>query len=515
MMSTGYISTLLSVFLTININGQPPDWPYRPTFHFVPNPPGWMQDMSGPFYDANTKLYHIMPDITQPLQWGHAISTDLLHWKNLPIAITNTESYDKGGVFTGSVTIVNGEPIAMYSVSTNNRMCLSRPTDTNDVNLTKWTQYDTCVLNAPQDGPMGRDPITSWTTDNGTTWVFAYATQGPGKNGGAVTYKTRDWINWQRAHFLSYSNYTGGWECPDFFELSIKEQSDGISHVMKVSKQGKDYWAVGTYDAETTEFIPYDGKTHNEAWDCTDCIFDYGNLYASKSFYDAKNDRQILWGWVTEQRNCNNLTALGWCGAQILPREIKLLSADNSPTGIPRILTYPIEEFNSLRIESTKFEMNNVTINEGQIMFLDENKIRGDTLDIEVKWRSGGDCQVWVLSNDDGSLKTRIGVNFKDVPNVGTFYMDSVDGVFRQHLVPGWNAMDPITLRIIVDHSIMNVFVNDGITVCSQRYYPKYTDFKVALMMWNHGNASDKCIVDSFTAYNVSAALEPPNISKS
>eukprot|EP00483_Globobulimina_turgida_P004267 UN04276 len=234
----------------------------------------------------------------------------------------------------------------MYSVFSNDKMCLAFPTDSaNDVNLTKWTQYSqNCVLNAPKDGPYGRDPITSWTTDNGKTWTFAYATQGPHSNGGAVTYQTTDWKKWTRKNFLSYSNYSGGWECPDFFELSSKEKADGITHVMKVSKQGKDYWAIGTYNTDTTKFIPYDGKSHNEAWNCKNCIFDYGDLYASKSFHDGKNDRQILFGWLIEERNCDNLTTLAWCGAQILPREIKLLSADNSSTGTPRIITWPIEK---------------------------------------------------------------------------------------------------------------------------------------------------------------------------
>ena len=280
---------------------------------------------------------------------------------------------------------------------------------------------------------------------------------------------------------------------------------------MKVSKQGKDWWAVGKYDNTTTEFIPYDGKTHNEAWSCTDCIFDYGDLYASKSFHDGKNDRQILFGWMTEQRDCSNMTAVKWCGAQILPREIKLLSADNSPTGTPRILTWPIAEFDTLRTSSTKYEVNNITLKEGQTMFLDDTKIGGNTLDIELTWSGGGDCAIWVLSNENGTLKTRIGVNFDNVPFAGYLYIDTVGGAgVAQHPVTGWNAKDPINVRIIVDHSIINVFVNGGISVQSQRYYPEYSDFKVALAMWNHGNTDDRCVLQSLNAWNVSASLQPP-----
>ena len=72
----------------------------------------------------------------------------------------------------------------------------------------------------------------------------AYATQGPGSNGAAVTFTTSDWKTWRRNEKpLTYSNTSGGWECPDFFLLPESQQSDGITHVAKASKQGKDWWA--------------------------------------------------------------------------------------------------------------------------------------------------------------------------------------------------------------------------------------------------------------------------------
>ena len=115
--------------------------------------------------------------------WGHAISNDLLHWKNLPIAISNDEPYDAGGVFTGSTTLINNDtlPIIMYVNSKLNKWCIAYPNNTNDVNLTQWTNYnDNCVLNAPNDCPNGDDgaPTTSWTVDNGKTWIMAYAVSG-------------------------------------------------------------------------------------------------------------------------------------------------------------------------------------------------------------------------------------------------------------------------------------------------------------------------------------------------
>ena len=129
---------------------------------------------TGPFYDARSGIYHLMFQYKTPRTWGHAISKDLLHWENLPIAINNDESYDSGGVFTGSTTVLtDGTPVAMYSVSTNNKMCIAYPSNENDVNLTQWTDYaNNCILNANTSVPDGRDPTTSWTTDSGKTWTF-------------------------------------------------------------------------------------------------------------------------------------------------------------------------------------------------------------------------------------------------------------------------------------------------------------------------------------------------------
>ncbi len=58
--------------------------------------PNYRNDPNGPFYDAKSGIYHLMFQYKTPRTWGHAISTDLLHWQNLPIAINNDETYDKG-----------------------------------------------------------------------------------------------------------------------------------------------------------------------------------------------------------------------------------------------------------------------------------------------------------------------------------------------------------------------------------------------------------------------------------
>jgi beta-fructofuranosidase len=48
--------------------------------------------------------------------WGHVVSNDLVHWLELPVAITPDSYYDYDGVFSGSATLLNnGTPIIVYT----------------------------------------------------------------------------------------------------------------------------------------------------------------------------------------------------------------------------------------------------------------------------------------------------------------------------------------------------------------------------------------------------------------
>ena len=63
----------------------------RPQFHFMP-PSDWMNDPNGPIYFKGNyhMFYQYNPNMLQgwgPFAWGHAISTDMVHWKHLPVAI--------------------------------------------------------------------------------------------------------------------------------------------------------------------------------------------------------------------------------------------------------------------------------------------------------------------------------------------------------------------------------------------------------------------------------------------
>ena len=93
--------------------------PYRPQHHFTPAR-GRLGDPLGLFFDGT---YHIFfqyhpgeqPD-WNPQAWGHTVSRDLVHWKELPVAIAPTEgAYDKDGCFSGSIVEHEGLFHAFYT----------------------------------------------------------------------------------------------------------------------------------------------------------------------------------------------------------------------------------------------------------------------------------------------------------------------------------------------------------------------------------------------------------------
>jgi Glycosyl hydrolases family 32 N-terminal domain len=114
------------------------------------------------------------------------------------------------------------------------------------------------------------------------------------------------------------------WECPDFFpvSLSCKDGLDPsvntgkIKHVLKVGlmKTLQDYYLLGMYDEKTDTFIPDEGYEDDyRTWP----MIDYGHVYASKSFFDAKKNRRIVWSWVNESDSEADDVERGWSGIQV------------------------------------------------------------------------------------------------------------------------------------------------------------------------------------------------------
>ena len=91
----------------------------RPCFHLTPMS-GWMNDPNGfSFYDGKYHMfyqYNPYSSTWDRMHWGHAVSSDLLHWEYLPAALAPDETYDEGGCFSGSAAVMpDGRMLLMYT----------------------------------------------------------------------------------------------------------------------------------------------------------------------------------------------------------------------------------------------------------------------------------------------------------------------------------------------------------------------------------------------------------------
>lgn len=288
----------------------------HPQFHVGPAT-NWLNDPNGPMYDPKHKLYHLFWQynpwgaVWGNMSWGHAVSTDLAHWSHLPVAMYNDKPYDVDGVYSGSVTMVEGVPMATYTCVGPNgqRQCLAWPTNMSDPYYTNWTKSpQNPIISKLPPGCNGdfRDDTTAWKDSATNQWLMGVGAN-LGGNASIVLYRSKDFKSWSLSNVLWQAPGAGMWECPDFFPL---DGSNGL-YVAKHSSGGQDWYAIGHYDTTSHTFTPDVA---------TDTLYDAGHFYASKTFRDPVGAQQVLWGWVSEEDSSG--PSRGWQGCESLPRAI-------------------------------------------------------------------------------------------------------------------------------------------------------------------------------------------------
>lgn len=263
--------------------------------------------------------------------WAHSVSTDMINWKSLDPAIYPSKPFDQYGCWSGSATILPGnKPIILYTgiVDQNQTQVQNYaiPADYSDPYLREWVKPDNNPLVSADVGVNGsafRDPTTAWWGKDGH-WRMVVGSR-RGQRGLVYLYRSRDFMKWTKAqHPLHSSARSGMWECPDFYPVSLDGETGletsviegNIRHVFKVSLDltRYDYYTIGTYSREKDRYVP--DNTSVDSW--AGLRYDYGNFYASKTFYDAGKNRRILWGWANESDTAQEDVQKGWAGVQVV-----------------------------------------------------------------------------------------------------------------------------------------------------------------------------------------------------
>ncbi len=253
------------------------DEQHRPQFHYSP-PKMWMNDPNGMvYYDGEYHLfYQHNPDETVwgPMHWGHAVSEDLVHWQNLPIALYPDE---KGMIFSGSAVVdkdntagfKTGEEDVLVAIFTHHNMEMEQAGESdlfqyqsiaysNDRGRS-WTKYQGNPVIANPGIRDFRDPKVFWHEPS-QRWVMILASFDRVKIYNSLNLK--DWT--ESSEFgEDWGSHTGVWECPDLIEVDVNGNPRDKKWLMIVSVgsggpnggSGTQYF-VGDFDGETFKLDP-------------------------------------------------------------------------------------------------------------------------------------------------------------------------------------------------------------------------------------------------------------------
>ncbi|XP_075112270.1 beta-fructofuranosidase, insoluble isoenzyme CWINV1-like isoform X1 [Nicotiana tabacum] len=547
----------ISLFEAASHEIETSDQIYRTAFHFQPAK-YWM---NGPMIYMG--IYHFFyqynPYDAQfgNIVWGHSTSTDLVNWTPQPPALLRSEPYDFKGCFSGSTTILSGgKPAILYTgvdFSDIQVQNLAVPKNLLDPYLIEWVKSPFNPIITPNsvnkiDGQNFRDPTTAWLNPTDGYWRMVVGNK-KNDTGIGLLYKSKNFIDWiqteQPLHFL---NNSGMLECPDFFPVSTISQigldtssmGTNVKHVFKASVANSDYYTIGKYDPNKDIFIP-----DNESLDIgLGFRYDYGKYYASKTFFDSATNRRILFGWVNESvNNLDDINSIrGWAGLQGIPRRIWLQKSGN------QLLQWPIVEIEKLRMNNPVVEGNTVLMS-GSVREI--SGVTATQADVEISFaaKTLEKAEIWeanwtnpqkicsikgatvkggigpfgllVLASDDMQEYTAIFFRIFKGENNNNFIVLMCSDQSRSSLhLPSSDYdkttygaflnVDPVqeklSLRTLIDHSIVESFGGEGKACITARVYPTNLAVDGGTHLYVFNNGSENVDISNLTAWSMKTA---------
>ena len=292
----------------------------RPQLRFS-QPYGWSNDPNGLVYhDGKYHLFYQsnpFSRISGEMYWGHAISTDLIHWTQLPLAL-HPHTMALGHCFSGSANVdIDNKTMIIAFTDTDKGECLAR--STNDGY--KWTCDEMPIIKH-----IGRDPKLIRYNDH---WVIVVYEQMVDDDKFGF-YISDDLNKWELTGYLS-----GFRECPEMIKLYV----DDTTNEKWVIFGADSLYMIGEFNGKM--FIP----DHENKYK-----LHYGCFQASQCFNNTTNNRAIQIGWVAI-----DMLNMPFNQAFSLPLELSLKTTND---GI-RLHAEPIKEIDCLRnkFQSIKHQM--------------------------------------------------------------------------------------------------------------------------------------------------------------
>src|SRR5512133_157164 len=323
---------------------------YRPAFHFSPER-NWTNDPNGlVFLGSEYHLfyqYNPFGDVWGHMSWGHAVSHDLVSWRQLPVAL-----HEENGImiFSGSAVVdwkntsgfgKNGVP-PLVAIYTGNRpglqsQNLAYSTDSGRT----WTKYpENPVLDIHE--AEFRDPMVFWYART-SHWVMVVSMA---KEHRIRFYSSANLKAWKLTGEFGPAGATNvpNWECPNLFTLKDPRGVQKWVLVVGVGKGGPakgsaTQYFVGDFDGE--KFVN-DNPAQKTLW------VDFGaDFYAAQTWSEIPKDdgRRIILAWLNNWDYADKVPTHPWRGQMTFPRKLGLTDTEN---GLCLTQT-PVREIESLR----------------------------------------------------------------------------------------------------------------------------------------------------------------------
>jgi len=454
---------------------------YRPQIHYTPAQ-NWINDPNGMVYADG--VYHLFYQYNPQgndwgnMSWGHATSTDLIHWTEQPVALTRDAL---GAIFSGSCVVI-APPTAPAGASIENATTIVPPSggeegaivafytsagETGDVQGKQqqsmaystdggknFTRYEGNPVIKNDDDNL-RDPKVFWHEPS-KRWIMALA---KGWKMGVEFYGSTDLKSWQ--HLSTFFTELKGrpslqWECPDLIQMG-----DKWVLLVSVNPGGP---LVGSGMMYFTG--QFDGTTFTADEREYPLWLDYGmDNYAGVTWSNTA-DRHIMIGWMNNWSYSGAVPCSPWRSAMTLPRELTLTQYD----GKPLLCSTVVKE-----IEKIAEQWKDVTAN------TDFLPAGGDKREAAYQLRLtiGLDRATTVtLANDfdetfsfDISPSARVLTAHRTAKSGAT----SFNGTFS---IPSMNAPlcvegNEVTLDIFVDQSSIEIFTQQGTMSMTNLVFPQ------------------------------------------
>lgn len=469
---------------------------YRPQFHLTPEM-GWMNDPNGlVYYDGEYHMfYQYNPqrvDFPEPQHWGHAVSTDMLHWKHLEPALYPD---DGGFMFSGCCVIDTNNTagfgynamIAMYTRHNNDReeQCIAYSLDRGRT-FTKYAGNPVIASTlAPNNDPHNfRDPKVIWD-DERSRWVVCIA----GGNQVVFYYSNnlKDWT--YLSNFIRVAG-SGVVECTNF--AKIKSDDGKTKWVLMLSSQGAPQGGGGIQcyvgDFDGTTFKADDSNTPQ--W------LDYGrDYYASTIYTNCPDNNVYICGWITEFGGAT-LQSYPFRGIQSILKKMTLKNINGKYV----VLQEPVS-LKSLRLR--KKEVNNKVINNEEIELCNFNLAETNvTFNLNNCTANKVGLKVKAQGNEYVKVGYEVKTNklFIDRTNCLTT-MQNMSKYHEITVLP--NEDNTIDLKILVDNSVIEVFAKGGEYVMTDNILSSLNCNGIVAFA-----EGGQCTMSNFIAYELNSIFE-------